>query len=273
MFNGNNSHYQPNRFETFPPVVKNLILLNGIMFLITELSAWLFGINLNQILGLHNIESPYFKPYQLVTHFFMHGGLLHIALNMLSLWMFGAVIENFWGGKRFLVYYLITGLGAAYIHLLFSGWEYHSMESAAALFADNPTVEGLMEFSHRFSNPNLDPYFKEMIQVWDHSSPIGIEGKAVELVQAVVEAKRDLPMVGASGAVFGVLLAFGMMFPNQIVFFLLFPMPAKYLVLLYGAMELYNGIMNDPTSNVAHFAHLGGMLFGFLLIKSWQRKS
>ena len=147
------------------------------------------------------------------------------------------------------------------------------MANAAALFAESPTVEGLMDFYHNYSNPNLDSYFKEMIQVWDHSSPIGIERKAIELVEAVVQVKRDLPMVGASGAVFGVLLAFGMMFPDQIVFFILFPMPAKYLVVLYGAMELYNGLMNDPTSNVAHFAHLGGMLFGFLLIKSWQRRS
>ncbi|MBX7182376.1 MAG: rhomboid family intramembrane serine protease [Bacteroidia bacterium] len=273
MFNRNNSNYQPNRFETFPPVVKNLILLNGIMYLITEFCSAFLNINLNQILGLHNIDSPYFKPYQLVTHFFMHGGFLHIALNMLSLWMFGAVIENFWGGRRFLVYYLVTGLGAAYIHLMYSSWEYHSMANAAALFAESPTVEGLMDFYHNYSNPNLDSYFKEMIQVWDHSSPIGIERKAIELVEAVVQVKRDLPMVGASGAVFGVLLAFGMMFPDQIVFFILFPMPAKYLVVLYGAMELYNGLMNDPTSNVAHFAHLGGMLFGFLLIKSWQRRS
>jgi membrane associated rhomboid family serine protease len=266
-----NNFFRPTGFQAFPPVVKSIMILNGVMFVLSMIAESSFGIDLQDKLGLHNFASPLFQPFQIVTHFFMHGSFMHIFLNMLSLWMFGSAIENYWGGQRFLVYYLVTGLGAAFIHLLYSNYDYENMLAAANTFAQNPQLEGFMEFSHRYAGSMVKPYFDKIIEDWNYNSPLGIELQAKNLIGELVALKRDVPMVGASGAVFGVLLAFGMMFPDQMVFVLFFPMPARLFVILYGGFELVNGIKDDPTSNVAHFAHLGGMLFGYLLIKYWQK--
>lgn len=260
-------------FQTFPPVVKSLMIVNGLLFVASILLEQSMGINLNRILGLHNFSSPYFKPVQLVSHLFMHGGLMHILLNMLSLWMFGSIIENYWGGKRFFVYYFVTGFGAAFIHLIFSNIDMWRMSNAIAAFAQQPELEAYMEFVKSYVPNYLKIPFSQVMEEWQYNSPVGIENSALNLMNELLALKRDTPTVGASGAVFGVLLAFGMMFPNQTVFLMFFPMPAKYLVIIYGGIELFNGLKNDPTSNVAHFAHLGGMLFGYILIRFWTRNN
>ncbi len=270
-----NDFGRPGSFQTFPPVVKSIMIVNGLMFLISLASEKLFGFELSQILGLHNFASPLFKPVQLVSHLFMHGGFMHIIMNMLSLWMFGSVIENYWGGKRFFVYYFITGFGAAFIHLLFSNYDYHQMTTAVDAFAQNPDLEQYMAFVKKYVPDYLkaaNAPFGQIMEEWQYNNPPGIAESAKQYMHELLILKRDTPTVGASGAVFGVLLAFGIMFPEQTVFLMFFPMPAKYLVIVYGGFELYSGIQNDPTSNVAHFAHLGGMLFGYILIKYWQRK-
>lgn len=220
--------YRPQGFSILPPVIKNLIIINGLAFLL--LMVWQ-GANLNWILGMFPFQSENFQPYQIVTHMFMHGGLGHIFFNMFALWMFGSPLENVWGPKRFLIFYLVTGLGAALCLQIWNTVEIYQLQQA---IADGGSV-------------------------------------AYEAAQ-MLKLKLSTPTVGASGAVFGVLLGFGMLFPNTLIYiYFLFPVKAKYFVIFYGALELYMGIANNPGDNIAHFAHLGGMLIGFILIKIWQR--
>jgi membrane associated rhomboid family serine protease len=225
-------------FNLLPPVVKNLLIINGLLFLLTVIMQNM-GIDLSRILGLHNPNSSFFQPWQIVTHMFMHGNLGHLAVNMFSIWMFGNTLENRWGSKRFLIFYMITGLGAA---LLYSFWHhYEIMQMAKSI--DPDILEGLYNAEERFPS------------------------RYRNFVYAV-----HTPMVGASGALFGILMAYGMTYPNSMVYlYFLFPVKVKYLVTGLGLYELYNGIMNNPGDNVAHFAHLGGLLFGFLLIKYWRK--
>tara|TARA_Y100000758_G_C15832113_1_gene342349 strand:- start:2 stop:640 length:639 start_codon:yes stop_codon:yes gene_type:complete len=207
------------------------------------------GFDMYLFFGLHQFQSPDFMPHQLITHLFMHGNFTHLFFNMFALWMFGKVLENVWGGKKFLIYYMITGLGAAAIHLGVSQYEIMSLQAQISSNDLNTILnEGgnILSGGKNYTNP--------------------IMGKLNLLIHT--------PTVGASGAVFGVLLAFGMLFPNALLYiYLAIPIKAKYFVILYGLLELYAGISNNPADNVAHFAHLGGMIFGFLLIKYWKNNS
>lgn len=238
-------YYQPRRFNLLPEVIKNLLIINGLFFLATIVFESVFGLDLGEMLGLYLPGSPDFKPYQLVTHMFMHGNFGHIFLNMFALWMFGTALENYWGGKRFLIYYLVTGFGAAALHL---GVNYYEA----------------LQIKQQLLNAGYSA--GELQQLID-SSP---KGSSNPLMLEYLR-KYFIPTVGASGAVFGVLLAFGMTFPNQLIYlYFAIPIKAKYFVILYGALELYNGLAADQDSNIAHFAHLGGMLFGFLLLRYWR---
>jgi membrane associated rhomboid family serine protease len=228
-----------------PPVVKNLIIINALMLLGYYALGTSLGTNLNRILGLYYFNSPYFQPYQIITHMFMHGSISHLFFNMFALWMFGKVLETVWGSKRFFIYYMLTGLGAVFLHQLVMHLE-------------------------------LAPLIKQAKLTY------GIENFTPELVERMLQSGEPLarrvaegmwvPTVGASGAVFGVLLAFGMLFPNTQLMLLFPPIPikAKYFVIGYGVLELFLGV-TQPGSNVAHFAHLGGMLFGFIMIKMWNK--
>lgn len=238
-----------NPLSGLPEVVKNLLIINVLMLLATVV-GFQMGFDLTEILGLHHWSSPAFRPHQLVTYMFMHGGIAHLFFNMFALYMFGKVLEQVWGSKRFLIYYMITGVGAGLIQLLVT--EIRIMEIAS----------------------NIDPELYRMVLE---------EGKAIRdsgqnFVDPDARTLNNLintSTVGASGAVFGILLAFGMLFPD-VKLMLLFPpipMKAKYFVALYGALELYLGIANNPGDNVAHFAHLGGMLFGFFLIRYWKKST
>lgn len=235
-------------FNAIPPVVKNLIIINIIMLLATYILS-MRGIELTSILGLHYFQSPEFRPYQLVTHMFMHGGFTHLLFNMFALWMFGRVLEGVWGPKRFFIYYFVTGLGAALLHTFVNFLEFQSVASKMTPEA----VEMVMTQGTEIFN-----------QGKNFSDPIA--GKLNLLL--------NIPTVGASGAVFGILLGFGMLFPNTQLMLLFPPIPikAKYFVMGYGAIELYLGLTQSG-SNIAHFAHLGGMLFGFFLIKYWNKNT
>lgn len=234
-------------FASIPPVVKNLLIINILMLLATYVAKSAFRVDLNSVLGLFFIKSELFRPFQVVTHMFMHGNFTHLLFNMFALWMFGRVLESVWGPKRFFIYYIVTGLGAAALHTLVNFIHYKSLENA------------------------LGPENVQM--VLDRGYEAFQQGKTF-----TDEKMRDLqlilniPTVGASGAVFGVLLGFGMLFPNTQLMLLFPPIPikAKYFVIAYGAIELYLGL-TKPGSNIAHFAHLGGMIFGFFLIKYWNK--
>jgi membrane associated rhomboid family serine protease len=236
-------------FFGLPPAVKNLIMLNVLMLLAYYAAASVFGVDLNSILGLYFPKSDRFMPVQIITHIFMHGGFLHLFFNMYALFIFGQVLEVTWGSKRFLIYYLVTGLGAALTH------------------------EAVIAFQYYHLVQNLDPESVRM--VLDQGTALYQQGQGFsDSTMLELQLLLNTPTVGASGAVFGVLLAFGVLFPNTQLLLLIPPMPikAKYLVIGYGAIELYLAV-TQPGSNIAHAAHLGGMLFGYILIRYWRKST
>lgn len=274
---------RPGGFRMLMPVVKNLLILNGLVYLATVSLGGSMNIDLYEILGLHYPGSQQFAPYQFISYMFMHGSFMHLLFNMFALWMFGNVLEQVWGPNRFIIYYLVTGIGAALVHYTVMYFEIAPVVNAInAYIADpvNSNMDALLG-AHKFQ---LSQYsgdiwlnFKEFSNALAtlDANPNNIEARQIS-VDFLIQYKQyylNLPnVVGASGAVFGILLAFGMLFPNSLIYvYFAIPIKAKWFVIIYGAMELYAGISQDG-SNVAHFAHLGGMLFGFLLIKYWNKR-
>ncbi len=241
-------NYRPAGFSVLPMVVKNLLIIN-VLFYLGTIALMNMGINLYDVLGLHYFKSDLFNPIQIVTSMFMHGSFQHIFFNMFAVWMFGSAIENYWGPKRFLQYYILTGIGAAALHYLIIHFQVMSIESqltAEAIEIVRTEGYGVLQQGKNY----VEPSWRQLNLLYNSN------------------------LVGASGALFGILLAFGMLFPNTEIFFIFFPIPikAKYFVMGYGALELFLGLSNNPGDNVAHFAHLGGMLFGYLMIKFWRKR-
>lgn len=226
--------------QNTPDATKHLLVINGLFFLATLVLEGQ-GIGLIRYLGAYYPDSPLFEPYQIVTHMFMHGSFGHIFMNMFALWMFGSVLERTWGTKRYLFYYLVTGLGAFALHYAVMGIEVYDISGSLT----NPVyLEG------------------------DSIYYSGMAARGQELL-----ALYMTPVVGASGAVFGLLLGFAMYFPNQPLYLMFIPVPikAKYFVAGYALIELLQGVQNSPGDSVAHFAHLGGVLFGYIIIKIWRK--
>ncbi|PWH86564.1 rhomboid family intramembrane serine protease [Brumimicrobium oceani] len=244
-----------NILGNMPPVVKNLLLLNVIMFIVTQLGE-MQGIPMTYILGGYVFNSPYFEPYQMVTHFFMHGGFFHILFNMFALVVFGSALEQVWGPKRFFIFYVATAIGAFFLHQIVGYIEVKSIENeliAAGydLFTLQEKISQLR--AGTISTFNIMPNTNGLVQ--DYISGISV------------------PVVGASGAVYGVLVGFGYLFPNTKLMLLFPPIPikAKWLVIIMVGIALYNSIQANPGDNVAHLAHLGGALVGFIIVLFWQK--
>lgn len=254
-----------------PPVVKNLLIINGLFFLATIVLENTLGIDLVKYLGLYFFKSDQFHIYQIITHLFMHGGFFHLFSNMLALWMFGAAIENVIGSNRFLFYYLVTGLGAVLLHTAVIYFEVNSLDQAVNSYLLNPGIEQFDYLINHGIPEVYKPQFRSFYNDW-YSNQTSSEfmQQSLSYAKEVLQAKMDVPTVGASGAVFGVLIAFGLMFPDVLIYiYFAIPIKAKYFILIYAGFELWQGIQSNPTDNVAHFAHLGGMIFGFLLMKRW----
>lgn len=249
------------------PTVRNLLIINILVFALMS-----FGYFPVRQFALHDFKSDFFQPYQLFTHMFMHGGIGHLFSNMFSLFIFGPMLERFWGPGRFLIFYLITGLGASLLYTGVQMYEHRQMQQDLQQYVSAPTPEGFVEY--------LDKHFPGAVEdqalVYYQRNPDdqNLIEETKEFARNVYERMLNVPMLGASGAVFGILMAFGMLFPNIELFLIFLPIPikAKYFVLFYGAYELYAGFQRTPGDNVAHFAHLGGMLFAYILIKYWQRQ-
>lgn len=235
--------------NNIPVVTKNLLIINVLMFLATTVIGMRFNFDLNQYLGLHFVLSDHFNAAQLITYMFMHGGFTHLFFNMFALWMFGRILEQVWGPKRFLFYYLFCGIGAGLIQEAVAAFSYFDMagDMSAAM------VEAVR-------NEGADALRRGM--------------NFVEPQMAALNGVLNGTTVGASGAVYAILLGFGVLFPNEQMFIFPLPMPikAKFFVIGYAVIELWAGLTNSLHDNVAHFAHLGGMLFGILLIIYWRRK-
>ena len=196
-------YYRP---DSFPPIVKNLIIINVLIFIAQTVFDKQYMLTAR--LALWPIDSPFFMPYQIATHMFTHGGFMHILFNMFALWMFGRVLENVWGPKRFLLFYFLSGIGAAVAHL------------------------------------GMQIFFGE-----------------------------GGPAVGASGAIMGIFAAFAYLFPNTELFimFIPFPIKAKWAVLGLAAIDLFGGIARISGDSIAHFAHLGGAITGFIIVLIWNK--
>ena len=266
--------YRAPLFGNMPPVIKNLLIINILVFIADAILPQV-GIELTRHLALHNVQSPYFKPYQFVTHMFMHGGITHIFFNMFALVIFGRMLELVWGQKRFLIYYFVTGIGAAVLHSFVNYLNIQSIHEQITAFTNTPTPELLMSLVREYPMGLNMSVVNEIINDFsvNPENQFYIQ-KGNEIVDHIYKIQLNIPTVGASGAVFGVLLAFGMLFPNTQLMLLFPPIPikAKFLVIFYGIAELFAAVMQQPGDNVAHFAHLGGMIFGFLLIKYWNKK-
>jgi len=252
------------------PVVRALLILNVLVFFVTNDSI------IGQF-GLHSFLSEQFSPIQLLTHMFLHSGFSHIFSNMIGLIVFGPLLEQFWGPRRFTFFYFFCGIGAA---LLFSGVSYYEMHSVYETVQDYRLDPNFDTFS-AFMDQHASSYYDRLVPFIEKFKSYPTDPKNIRdslaIVNQIYTNQVNEPMVGASGAIFGVIMAFGLMFPNTQLFLLFPPIPikAKYLVMFYGAYEIYSGVYRSQSDNVAHFAHIGGMLFAFILVKYWnsQRKT
>ncbi len=230
------TEFRPGGFQLIPPVIKNLIIINGLVWL-AEITL---GDGIRQtmldLFALHTVQSPLFRPHQLVTYLFLHDykSFTHILYNMFALWMFGSILENYWGPKRFLTFYAISGIGAAVVHL-------------AVLY------------------PEMNRYVDELMLYAPEARDAIAHNPAYSLNEITI---------GASGAVFGCLAAFGYLFPNSLIYLYFFvPIKVKWFVLGYAALELFSGVRASAGDSVAHWAHLGGGLVGLLLVIYWNKSN
>ena len=259
------NNFRSSFLSSIPPVVKNLLIVNVLVFLATSLTPNLlsrFGtdLSLTDVLGLHFWQSSQFSPFQFISYMFVHGGFTHLFFNMFALYMFGGILENFWGPKRFLIYYLLTGIGAGVVQQIF--WVVEFNQVIAVLNESIAKNSASILLNH---TEVLSRYFR--VENLNHISSLEI----IELKKALL----NVPVtVGASGAVFGLLLAFGWLFPEQRLYVFPIPVPikARIFVLIYGLIELFLGVAQFSGDSVAHFAHLGGMLVGLILLLFWRKK-
>jgi membrane associated rhomboid family serine protease len=233
-----NNQYSPGPFAGLPVVTKNIIIINVIMYLAT-LAFETVNIDLVKLFGLHYYLADDFKPHQFITYIFMHGGFSHILFNMLGVYIFGQVLEQVWGPKRYLIFYILTGLGAALAQYIIMHFE---------------ITEVLDIFNQHINSRNLDT------------------SQRAEFINQKYEYLNKHVIIGASGSLFGLLGGFGMLFPNRELYLYFFiPIKAKWLVILYGGFEIFSGLQNNPTDNVAHFAHIGGLLVSIALVLFWRK--
>ena len=263
-------NYQPKGYRALPEVVKNLLIINVIMYLAT-LVLRQQGIDLIDLLGLHYFASEKFKVYQIFTYMFLHdsGSIMHILLNMLALYMFGSAVENVWGGKKFLKFYLLTGLGAAVAHYAIV---YFQLNPEISFFNSYINANSSEEMTSLLTNEAFKyPYSTQFFE-FIKSNNLSTSESISYASQIRTQLLNAPVIIGASGAVYGVLLGYGMLFPNSLLYlFFAIPVKAKYVVVLYGIIELFSGISGG--GNVAHFAHLGGLLTGIVIILIWRNKS
>lgn len=248
-----------NFWNAIPPVCKNLILTNFVVWLASIVLVQYNIIDLVEVFGLHYWAAETFNPFQLVTYMFLHGSLQHVFFNMFAVFMFALVLERYFGSKRFLIYYLFCGIGAGIVQQIFWTIEYQPLFSV---------------FSEAIASGSVTPLLSHQIELSKYFHYEGLEHFNVDKILEMKTMLLNMPVtIGASGAVFGILLAFGWLFPYQKIYlYFMIPMSARVFVILYGVAELFLGVANFSGDHIAHFAHLGGMLFGLILLLWWKKK-
>lgn len=219
-----------NSIQRNSPVVLNLIIINVLVFAAQKMIT---QFDIDQWGALHYYKSPLFKPHQLITHMFMHANLSHILFNMFGLWMFGTILEKFWGPKKFLIFYLICGIGASVLEQFLGPYDAHQLaKNSEDLLLRGASIEQVTDF---YLNNNYS--------------------------------------LGASGAIMGVFAAFAFLFPNTELYIMFIPIPlkAKYVIPFFVLVDLFGGIYRIKGDNIGHFAHLGGALVGILLVLYWRK--
>jgi membrane associated rhomboid family serine protease len=275
------TEFRPGNFQILPFIIKNLLIINGLVFLAQTTfdgGATDGGIAVGYMantFALHHILSPLFQPWQLFTHMFMHGSFIHLLGNMFVLWMFGSVLENLWGPKRFLIFYLLCGFGAALLHLGALFYENYHLLADYNAFKQGPTLQQYLKMLESYSmDAGYDgqPAYR-IGRAWEaEPNSIQMAEQAMMMVSHYVNSALSQPTLGASGAVFGCLAAFAYLFPNTYIYLYFFvPIKAKWFVLIYIVFELTMAINNSAGDNIARWAHLGGALVGFLLVYFWNK--
>lgn len=229
-----------------PPVVKNLLIINILFFVASYL---LTTLHLDDRLAVYYFDSPKFEIWQPISYMFMHGGIAHIFFNMFALYSFGSLLESRWGAKKFIIFYFITGLGALALQWAVQAYEVNQIIGSAT---NNGKINLTALFQGEFNTNQLS------------------------MTQAVTLRSIYFGgMVGASGAIFGLLVAFGMLYPNAELMIMFIPVPvkAKYIIPIYILVELSLGVAQFEGDSIAHYAHLGGALIGFILVKIWKDKN
>lgn len=238
------------KWREIPPVTKNLLIINVLLWLV-EILIPRFGDTLINKLGLHLLGSTMFNPIQIITYMFLHDNhsVIHVLFNMFTLWMFGRILEEVWGSRRFFMFYMVCGIGAAVVQeaVWLLTWKYEYISAIAPL-------NGLT--------------YDHMKSVVDSAIAAGDQN----FLTAIAQMKGSMVTIGASGAIFGLLLGFAMSFPNMplYIYFIPIPVKAKYMVIGYAVLEFFLGVGGGGT--IAHFAHLGGMLFGLFILLYWKKK-
>jgi membrane associated rhomboid family serine protease len=253
------------------PIVKKLLILNIAVFFAQNL----LRLDLIATLGLRCVVSDYFKPYQFFTHLFVHLSFGHLFSNMFALFTFGPILEHTLNSKKFITFYLITGLGAAALYAVIQYFEVGKLEHLYHTYLTQPDPKSFVGYLKKFPTDTYRSFYAFISAFFEHPDDPACVAKSKAIVKQLYMLKANIPTVGASGSVFGIFMAFAMLFPNTelLLFFLPIPIKAKYVIAIYGIYELYAGVRAHPADNIAHSAHIGGLLFAYLFIRWWQRQN
>ncbi len=270
------TQFRPTRFEVLPTIIKNLLIINGLVFLAQNTFAGpTSSFSFEDYFALHAWQSDLYKPWQLITHMFLHGDFSHILGNMFALWMFGSILENVWGPKRFLLFYMLCGVGAAVIHLAILSYQLVPLtnEYERLIMLSKTSGPGFTDAVFNYSAKHHIPLTQILADNKVNLSTPGLAAQLMDLITSYYNETICTATIVASGAVFGILIAFVYLFPNTYIYiYFLFPVKAKWLGIAYFAFELFKGIQNAAGDNVARWAHVGGAVIGFILVYIWKKK-
>jgi membrane associated rhomboid family serine protease len=251
------------------PVVRALLLVNILIFAVQSI----FDVAFPDLMGLRYIGANSFQPHQIVTYFFVHADFNHLFSNMLALFFFGPLLEQLWGGRKFFMFYVICALGAGVLYAGVHAYEILALQTDVAAYLAAPSPDAFLLFLNKQA-PEFVSLNARFIDAFDAApTDIGYLNESKHFVQEMLLKQMEMPMVGASGAIFGILMAFAMIFPNMQLMLLFPPIPmkAKYLVAGYALYEFFSVLNAAPDDNVAHWAHLGGMFFAYVMLKIWRQ--